>query len=126
MTAKTLEQEAVVFKVQRGQMVWRLYASGMCTDEMIGDRWTPEVACVPPQEFLASFIAAATARDKEIEELRARVKELEKHLSKTQVALVHFTRTRGDRILDRDFNWLMLDRDMEDAIINAHNKEHND
>ena len=58
--------------------------------------------------------------------LRARIKELEGYLSKAQVALVYFTRVRGDRILDRDCNWLMLDRDMEDAIINAHNKEHND
>lgn len=62
----------------------------------------------------------------EVERLRARVAELEGYLSKAQVALVYFTRVRGDRILDRDCNWLMLDSDMKEAIINAHNKEHND
>lgn len=77
-------------------------------------------------DFVAGYLQAANAREQEIEKLRARVAELEGYLSKAQVALVYFTRVRGDRILDRDCNWLMLDRDMEDAIINAHNKEHND
>jgi len=77
MTAKTLEQEALVYALEEAKSAQKRHG-------------LTDLATAMYMEALAvGYLAAAAARDKEVEELRARVKELEAQVDDCEEKMSH-------------------------------------
>jgi len=98
-----------------GKAFTAAYGIGSKTQAGEYERIVASCTCTPAQRrgVADSFAEGYAARDKEIEELRAKLVAANK-------AIKRFTSVNRDRIFDHTFHSLMLPKDVNDAIINAH------
>ena len=91
------------------------YGIGSKTQAGEYERIVASCSCTQAQKrgVVDSFAEGYAAREKEIEELRAKLVAANK-------AIKLFTSVNRDKIYDHTYHTLMLPKDVNDAIINAH------